>query len=82
MKRQKSISQIKCRALNVNGLGQQRKRDQMLRKLSLKNNDFIILVDTRLKGENLKKRLKNAWTGNIHSSTNDRPNSSGGILIE
>ena len=37
-------------------------------------------MDTRLKGENLK-RTKSIWTGNIHSSTNDRPNSSGGILI-
>ena len=37
-------------------------------------------MDTRLKGESLKK-AKNAWTGNVHSSTNDRPNSSGGILI-
>ena len=26
-------------------------------------------------------RLKNTWTGNVNSSTNDRPNSSGGILI-
>ena len=37
-------------------------------------------MDTRLKGESLK-RAKKLWTGNIHSSTNDRPNSSGGILI-
>ncbi len=52
----------------------------MLKKLSNKNDDFIILVDTRLRGDSLKK-TKNIWTGNIHSSTNDRPNSSGGILI-
>ena len=45
-----------------------------------KKDDFIILVDTRLKGESLKK-AKTYWTGNIHSSINDRPNSSGGILI-
>ena len=37
-------------------------------------------MDTRLKGESLKK-AKNTWTGNVHSSTNERPNSSGGILI-
>ena len=37
-------------------------------------------MDTRLRGEDLK-RTKKIWTGNIHSSTNDRPNSSGGILI-
>ena len=78
--KKKSISQIKFRSLNVNGLGQQRKRDQTVRKLSLKNDNFIILVDTRLKGESLKK-VKNTWTGNVHSSTNKRPNSSGGILI-
>ena len=75
-----SISQVKIRSLNVNGLGQQGKREKTLKKLSLKNDDFIILVDTRLRGENLK-RTKKIWTGNIHSSTNDRPNSSGGILI-
>ena len=27
------------------------------------------------------KKTKNIWTGNIHHSTNDRPNGSGGILI-
>ena len=78
--RQKSISEIKLRSLNVNGIGQQKKRDQTLKKLSWKNDDFIILVDTRLKSESLKK-VKNTWTGNIHSSNNERLNSSGGILI-
>ena len=54
-KNKNSISQIKIRSLNVNGLGQQGKREKTLKKLGLKNDDFIILVDTRLKGENLKK---------------------------
>ena len=48
--------------------------------MSQKKDDFIILVDTRLKSESLK-RAKSTWTGNVHSSNNERSNSSGGILI-
>ena len=54
-----SISQVKIGSLNVNGLGQQGKREKTLKKLSLKNDDFIILVDTRLRGESLKKYKEN-----------------------
>ena len=75
-----SGSQIKFRALNVNGIGAQQKREKLLKRLNGIKDDFIILVDTRLRGESLKK-AKTYWTGNIHSSINDRPNSSGGILI-
>ena len=37
-------------------------------------------MDTRLKKESLNQ-VHNTWTGNIHSSINDQPHSSGGILI-
>ena len=37
-------------------------------------------MDTRLRKETLKD-VHNQWTGNIHSSINEQPNSSGGILI-
>ena len=75
-----SISEIKIRLLNVNGIGDQNKRDKTQKKLSQKKDDFIILVDTRLKKESLRK-VEITWTGNVHSSINDQPNSSGGILI-
>ena len=64
----------------MNGLGDDKKRNKALQKLAQKKDDFIILVDTRLKKENLNQ-VHNTWTGNIHSSINDQPHSSGGILI-
>ena len=38
------------------------------------------MVDIRLKSESLKK-AKNTGTRNVHSSNNEKSNSSGGILI-
>ena len=64
----------------MNGLGDDKKRNKALKKLALKKDDFIILVDTRLKKDSLNQ-VRNTWTGHIHSSTNDQPHSSGGIII-
>ena len=52
----------------------------MLKKISHKKDDFIILVDTRLKKETLRE-INNTWKGYNYGAVNETPHGSGGILI-
>ena len=45
-----------------------------------KNQDFLILIDTRLKRQSLKE-VKDKWKGHVYGAINEAPHSSGGIII-